>query len=168
MIPINGYLPKGWTLGALGGAARARPQGGREGRQAPPMAEHVRAMLDFHQHGRADVRLRQQHPPDGEGGGRGRRLRFPGLRAGLYPPAVLPRHRTVPLGRAFGRSRGHLPHGREGEGAAARQRASAQLARHGQRSASTSRACRRASAGSGSATATASASPSTRWSPRAN
>ena len=30
---------------------------------------------------------------------------FPGLRAGLYPPAVLPRHRPVPLGGALGRSR---------------------------------------------------------------
>ena len=58
---------------------------------------------------------------------------FPGLRAGLYPPAVLPRHRAVPLGGAVGRSRGHLPHRREGEGTDPGQRASAQLARHGAR-----------------------------------
>ena len=95
--------------------------------------------------------------------GRRRRLRLPGLRAGLHPPAVLPRHRPVPLGGAVGRSRGHLPHRRQGEGADARRRAPAQLARHGARRASASRACRRASAGSASATATASASPSTRW-----
>ena len=40
---------------------------------------------------RADLRLRQQHPPDGEGGGRRRRLRLSRLRAGLHPAAVLPR-----------------------------------------------------------------------------
>ncbi|MBO2025459.1 hypothetical protein J4733_06275 [Klebsiella pneumoniae] len=33
-----------------------------------------------------NLRLRQQHPPDGAGSGRQQRLRFPGLRAGLYPP----------------------------------------------------------------------------------
>ena len=27
--PVNGYLPKGWTLRAMGGAARERPQGRR-------------------------------------------------------------------------------------------------------------------------------------------
>ena len=51
-------------------------------------------------HGRADCRLRQQHPPACEGGRCRRRLRLSGLRAGLYPPAVLPRHWPVPLGGA--------------------------------------------------------------------
>ena len=55
------------------------------------------------------ARLRQQHPPDGAGRWASTNaFDFPGLRAGLYPPAVLPRHRTVPLGRALGRSGGHL------------------------------------------------------------
>ena len=49
------------------------------------------------------------------------------------------------------------------QGADARRSASAPLARHGARRASSSRACRRASAGSASASATASASRSTRW-----
>ncbi len=43
--PVNGYLPKGWTLAAMGGAARERS---RRASSAPPsasMAEHVRAML---------------------------------------------------------------------------------------------------------------------------
>ena len=96
------------------------------------------------------------------------RLRFPGLRAGLYPPAVLPRHRPVPLGRAVGRSRRHRQDRRQGEGTDPGRHASAQLARHGARAASPSRACRRASAGSGWATATAWAWPSTRWWRRAN
>ena len=34
----------------------------------------------------------------------------PGLRAGVHPPAVLPRQGPVPLGRALGRSRGHPRH----------------------------------------------------------
>ena len=58
---------------------------------------------------------------------------FPGLRAGLHPAAVLPRHRPVPLGRAVGRSGGHLPDRREGEGAVSRRPAPAPLARHGAR-----------------------------------
>ena len=73
---------------------------------------------------------------------------FPGLRAGLHPAAVLPRHRPVPLGRAVGRPRGHLQDRRQGEGAVPGRRAPAPLARHGAASASPSRACRRASAGS--------------------
>ena len=118
--PVNGYLPKGWTVARLGTPARDAlrtrlPQAARAS-----IAEHVRAMLAFHTHGRADVRLRQQHPPGGEGRRRGRRIRLSRLRAGLYPAAVLPRHRTVPLGGAVRRSRGHLPHRRQGEGAAAR------------------------------------------------
>ena len=79
-----------------------------EGRGARGEALHGRARARharLPQGGRADPRLRQQHPPDGEGGRRRQRLRFPRLRAGLYPPALLPRHRPVPLGRALGRSR---------------------------------------------------------------
>jgi urocanate hydratase len=45
------------------------------------------------------------------------RLRLPRLRAGLHPPAVLPRRRPVPLGGAVGRSGGHLQDRRQGEGA---------------------------------------------------
>ncbi len=111
--PGNGYLPLGWSLAewetrrerapaevAQGGAALDPRACGGDARVPP--------------HGRADGRLRQQHPPGGEGGGAGRRVRLPRLRAGLYPPAVLPRHRAVPLGRALRRSRGHLPHRCEG------------------------------------------------------
>src|SRR5437764_1359336 len=54
-----------------------------------------------------DRRLRQQHPPDGEGSGRCRRLFVPRLRPGLHPPAVLPRRRPVPLGGAVRKSRRH-------------------------------------------------------------
>ena len=138
--------------GRMGGAARERSEGGRDGRQAVDGAcmcarcsTSGSAACRRSTTATTSARWRRR--------GRRRRLRLPGLRAGLYPPAVLPRHRAVPLGGAVGRSGGHLPHRRQGEGADARQRAPAQLARHGARSASSSRACRRASAGSGSATA---------------
>ena len=110
--PLNGYLPAGWTLEEH---ERAQARGSEGRRERPPKsldggagARHAGAPP----HGHPDARLRQQHPPDGQGDGRRRRLRLPGLRAGLYPPAVLPGHRAVPLGGAVGRPRGHLPHGR--------------------------------------------------------
>ena len=63
--PINGYLPEGWTLARMGGAARATIPKAVEQAAKQSMAAHVRAMLDFWRSGRADARLRQQHPPDG-------------------------------------------------------------------------------------------------------
>ncbi len=160
--PINGYLPKGWSLGDWENRRGSDPKSVEQAAKRS-MAEHVRAMLEFHKQRHPHRRLRQQHPPDGEGRGRGRRLRLPGLRAGLHPPAVLPRHRSVPLGGAVGRSRRHLPHRRQGEGAAAGQRASPQLARHGKNAHQVPRACRRASAGWAWATGIGWASRSTRW-----
>ena len=64
--------------------------------------------------GRRRLRLRQQHPPGRARGGPEERLRLPGLRAGLHPAALLRGDRAVPLGRALGRSGGHLSHRREG------------------------------------------------------
>jgi urocanate hydratase len=114
----------------VGGWARQDPDRRGQGRQEVDGGARPRD-AGVPQARRADGRLRQQHPPDGAGGRRGRRLLLSGLRARLCAAAVLPRHRAVPLGRAVGRSRGHLSHRREGQGAAARQQAPAQLARHG-------------------------------------
>jgi hypothetical protein len=123
---------------------------------------HVEAMLAFHAQGIPTFdygnNIRQMAKDEGC-----ERLRVPRLRAGLRAPAVLPRHRPVPLGRAVRRSGRHLQDRRQGQGTHPRRQAPAQLARHGRRSASASRACPRASAGSASASATSSASPSTRW-----
>lgn len=48
--PINGYLPKGWTLGEWEAKRETDPKAvERAARQS--MAEHVRAMLDFHKAG---------------------------------------------------------------------------------------------------------------------
>ena len=78
-------------------------------------------------------RLRQQHPPGRLRPGRDERLRLPGLRAGLYPPAVLSRDRAVPLGVADRRSGGYPQDRRGDEKAVSRQRRPAPLARHGRR-----------------------------------
>ena len=127
--PANGYLPKGWTV-AEWESRRESPQ--RRDRGGARIDRRTRAGdAGVSPHGHPDVRLRQQHPPGGERGRRGGRVRLPGFRSGLYPPAVLPRHRPLPLGRTIRRSRGHLQDRRQGKGIAARQRASAPLAGHG-------------------------------------
>ena len=65
--PVNGYLPKGWTLAEWREPSASSDPKAVEQAAKQSMAEHVRAMLDFQQGRRADRRLRQQHPPDGEG-----------------------------------------------------------------------------------------------------
>jgi urocanate hydratase len=73
----------------MAGEAGNRPEGGRKGRSRLDGGP-CRGDGRFLECGRADARLWQQHPA-GRQGRRGReRLRFPRLRAGLYPPAVLP------------------------------------------------------------------------------
>lgn len=129
--PINGYLPQGWTVAQWREAQKVDPQSiVKVAKQS--MAVQVRAMLALQQR-RGDARLRQQHSPDGAGNGRRERVRLPGLRAGVHPPAVLRRQGPVPLGRAVRRSRGYLQDRPEGEGADPRRSAPAQLARHGAR-----------------------------------
>jgi urocanate hydratase len=48
--PINGYLPKGWSLGDWENRRTADPKGVEQAAKTS-MAEHVRAMLDFHKRG---------------------------------------------------------------------------------------------------------------------
>ena len=133
---------------AMGGDAAEGPRRrGTRGKaiDGGPGARHARLPPP----GRADPRLRQQHPPVRQGEGGRQRVRVPGLRPGLHPASVLPRQGAVPLGRAVGRPRGHLPDRRQGEGAVPGRPPFAQLAGPGPASASGSRACRRGSAGSG-------------------
>ncbi len=108
------------------------PEGSRARRQAS-MGEHVRAMLAFAHAGVPTVdygnNIRQMALEEGVEDA----FDFPGFVPAYIRPAVLPRHRAVPLGRALGRSGGHLPHRRESQRADARQSASAHLARHGAR-----------------------------------
>src|ERR1700749_1833491 len=48
--PINGYLPKGWTLAEWEDRRESDPKAVEEASKRS-MAEHVRAMLDFHKQG---------------------------------------------------------------------------------------------------------------------
>ena len=48
--PINGYLPKGWSLGDWENRRSADPKGVEQAAKRS-MAEHVRAMLEFHKRG---------------------------------------------------------------------------------------------------------------------
>ena len=99
--PVNGYLPIGWTVEQWIDLRERDPK--RVEREArASMAKHVEAMLAYQGDGRPDLRLRQQYPPGREGRGRHPRLRLSRLRPGLCAPAVLPRHRPVPLGALSG------------------------------------------------------------------
>ncbi|VWX50508.1 hypothetical protein MICRO80W_270025 [Micrococcus luteus] len=84
-------------------------------------------------HRRRGVRLRQLHPRRGPQGRLLPRVRVPGLRPGLHPPAVLRGPRPVPLGRALRRPGGHPRDRRGPEGAVPRERAPAPLARRRRR-----------------------------------
>ena len=118
--PVNGYLPQGWTVEQWDERVRAWRR-----------RHHIRAMR-FHALG-ADRGLRQQPAADGAGRRRGERVRLPRLRAGLHPPAVLPRHRPVPLGGTEWRPGRHRQDRCQGEGTDSGQSPPAPLAGHGRR-----------------------------------
>ena len=165
--PVNGYLPAGWTLERVARPAReqrSRPASPRRPRPRWPI--HVAGHAGLPARRRPHRRLRQQHPPDGQGGGRDRRLRLPGLRAGLYPPAVLPRRRAVPLGGAqSGDPEDIYRTDAKVKELMPRRSRICTTGSTWPASGSSSRACRRGSAGWAWATGTASAWPSTRWWP---
>ena len=102
--PVNGYLPAGWTLAEWEERRERDPKGVEQrgqavdGRACARDARVLHAGVPTFDYGN---NIRQM----AQGDGRRRRVRFPGLRAGLHPPALLPRHRAVPLGGAVGRSR---------------------------------------------------------------
>ncbi|MBO2029555.1 hypothetical protein J4734_23280 [Klebsiella pneumoniae] len=87
--PLHGYLPKGWSWEEYQQKAESDPQGTILAAKRS-MADHVQAMLAFHEMG-SQPSTTAQHPPDGAGSGRQQRLRFR-LRAGISA-AVLPRYR---------------------------------------------------------------------------
>ena len=131
---VNGYLPAGWTVERWR-AAQADPA------QHAALAaggeavdrRHVEAMLAFQRQGIPTFdygnNIRQVAKDEGVADA----FAFPGLRAGVHPAALLRRQGPVPLGRAVGRSRGHLQDRPQGAGALPRRRAPASLARHGRR-----------------------------------
>ena len=130
------------------------PRHGLDGR---PRARHAGAPGSRRHH----LRLRQQHPRPGAGRRRRRRLRHPGLRAGLHPAAVLRGPRALPLGGPVRRPGRHRPHRRGRPRPLPGRRLAAPLDPRAPRSASPTRACRRASAGSATGSARGPAWPST-------
>ena len=94
-------------------ARRAIPKAVEKAARAS-MREHVEAMVAFWNAGVPTLDYGNNIRQVAQGRRFRERLRLPGLRAGLYPPAVLPRHRPVPLGGAVRRSRGHLQDRRQG------------------------------------------------------
>jgi urocanate hydratase len=128
--PVNGYLPQGWTVEQWDERRASDPEGTSAAARArwPSTSSHAALQgawacryVDYGNN------IRQVARDEGVA----RRVRHSGLRARLHPAAVLPRHRTVPLGRAVGRSGGHLQDRRQGQGADSRRSAPASLARHG-------------------------------------
>ena len=104
--PLNGYVPAGLSVDAGRRASRARP-----GRVPAP-----RRGLDRHACARAArvrpsgqlcFRLWQQPERGGARGRRRGRVHIPGLCPGLYPAALLPWHRPLPVGCPLGRARRH-------------------------------------------------------------
>jgi urocanate hydratase len=117
MIPLNGYLPQGWTSPNGSESASAIPKRSRKSRQAS-MAVHVRAMLDFHNAASCRPRLRQQHPPGGEGRrGVANAFDFPGFVPAYIRPLFCRGIGPFRWAALSGDPGGHLQDRRQGEGA---------------------------------------------------
>lgn len=93
---INGYLPSGWTVAEWEDKRVSDPN------SVAAAARLHRRSCEGHAglpgDGRADHRLRQQHPSGRLRRGRDECFRLPRLRARLHPPTVLSGDRSVPLG----------------------------------------------------------------------
>ena len=63
--PINGYLPAGWTLARMGGAARRAIRKASSARRSSRWRRTCAPCSHSGARGVPTLRLRQQHPPDG-------------------------------------------------------------------------------------------------------
>jgi urocanate hydratase len=141
----------GMTLDEAAALRASRPRGVHD-RAREAMAPRARRWSSCRPR-RVRLRLRQQPPRRGRGGRGDRRLRVPGLRAGVHPAAVLRGQGAVPLGGALGRPKDIAVTDRAVLEPVPRQRRRLPLDPRRAASASPSRACRRASAGSATASA---------------
>ena len=111
------------------GAARGRPRRVPAAAPASRSSRHVEGMLEYVRAGSYVFDYGNNLRGEATEGRRSGRLHIPGLRPGLYPAALLPRHRARSAGR---RSRAIRPTSRRSTGAAGalpRRRAAAALAR---------------------------------------
>jgi urocanate hydratase len=111
--PINGYLPQGWSMAEWKAKRESDPKTVEKAARAS-MKVHVAAMVDFWNQGIPTLDY-------------GNNIRQVALEEGLENAFAFP------LGGVVGRSGGHLPHRRKGQGTDPRRSAPAQLARHGAR-----------------------------------
>jgi urocanate hydratase len=127
----RGLDARQWEARARAAAIRRA----REPRAARAIDGGARARdARFHAHGRADLRLRQQHPPGGAGRGReADAFDFPGFVPAYIRPLFCRGKGPFRWVALSGDPGGHLQDRRQGEGAVPRRRAPAPLARHGAR-----------------------------------
>ena len=123
-------LDRGAVEGRAARPGPARPADRRRGEQ---LRRACAGHAGLPGHGHPDGGLWQQHPPGGLRPRGEERVRFPRLRAGLHPPAVLRRQGPVPLGGAVRRPGGHLQDRCQDQGTVPRQQAHPPLAGHGAR-----------------------------------
>ena len=116
---INGYLPVGWTRRAMEVRESKIPRGTPN--YAMPRRNPARPTC-----GRCWIFTSMGVPTVDYGNnirqvalehGVANAFDFPGFVPGVHPPAVLRRQGAIPLGRAFGRSGGHLQDRCENQGA---------------------------------------------------
>ena len=100
--PLTGYVPAGLSVDEAASLRASDPDEYlRRARES--IARHVEGLLDYVRAGSYVFdygnNLRGEAYEAGVDGG----LHIPGLRPGLYPAALLSRHRALPVGRALGR-----------------------------------------------------------------
>jgi len=97
---LNGYYPAGFSKQEADDLRKDDPERYMaEARKS--IATHVEAMLAMQRRGAIALRLRNNIR--GEAKRMDLRMhRYSGIRAGIYPPALLRRQRSVPMGRSFG------------------------------------------------------------------
>ena len=102
--PLNGYVPNGMTLEAALELRQRDPQAYQE-RSLDAMARHVEGMLRLQKMGAVTFDYGNNIRTFAFQRGVKNAYDFPGIRARLYPSAVLRRPRPVPLGGAYRASR---------------------------------------------------------------
>ena len=104
--PLNGYVPSGLSVDEAA-VLRAADPGEYLRRASESIANHVRGMLEYVRAGSYVFDYGNNLRGEAQQAGVRGRVHIPGLRPGLYPAALLSRHRPLPLGGAVGGSRRH-------------------------------------------------------------
>ncbi len=108
--PLNGYVPNGMTLEAALELRQRDPKAYQE-KSLDAMARHVEGMLRLQKMGAVTFDYGNNIRTFAFQRGVKNAYDFPGIRARLYPSAVLRRPRPVPLGCLIGRAVRHSRHG---------------------------------------------------------